>query len=1292
MFAAVAVLAAQGIFAATWWVQDEGGVDGTGYGTASNTPCKTIQYAVERASAGDTIQVLPGVYATDSTVCGRKSYGSAYKQYVRVYINKQLHIRSTDGREVTHIVGDNGLGVNEVDGSGGATMCVFVDGSKNAVIEGFTLRNGGACKNGGGAGGISASGNEWKTNRFMMAYCTVSNCTGYTVGGMSGGVAIGCLFAGNAAQTRGVAYAASMYNCIVAETVGGGQEVFKNCGPIVNCTVVNNLFGKGPASVDSGNVSAEGGHYYNCAFFGNQVGFSDPYGVYARSVVDGTSFSSSSTEVTSIPRNALFTNLTMSAVTGDYRPVAGGLLDGRGNPAYVALDGLPAAYRWRDFYGNPIAEGGPVPIGAILPAATPATVGVAQTENQRFKFNGRTAATSYHVHYSETWPSQVKLSPVDTETNAVVAISINGYGTVPASHCWLGRKDGVWISPPRAGALDANGNALGPVPIYSQRVSRHLYVDCNLGDYAGHDGSTWALAYATIQEAVTAASGSPTWIHVRGGTYSAGEATYSSLNAKARVVVETGNTVTFIEGVDGAENTVITGAAGSGNYGSGEGAVRCMILHGGKLCVAGFTFSGGCAYDNISGGKNYAGGVYCNSTAETVADCIFTGCRAYVASATYSGTLLRCLFHSNQSAAGVSRNGRSIGCIYRNNFSSGNVSHSLYSAQEGYNCTIYDPLAGSNCTVQNSDTLLINCLIAAGGNLAADNRLEGCVANPARLAAHDAFDESAVVFADQQVADAAGGDFRPLAGSPAVDSGVMESVQVQAAALCRYVTCDYENNPVAVDGAVFVGAVATAYEPVTYYVDASKTDDLGDGKSVETAKGTLAGAMTGLSFKWGDTLMALPGVYRSGSQLHTVKVSGSATPTIRSRVIVPAGVTLCAQGTAAETVIEGADATAPDGYGRGTDAIRGAMVMADGCLRGFTIRGGRTAALDNAYVDDQYGGGVLGQDRLKSRVEDCIISNNVSSCGGGVNYACCNRCRFFDNVAPRYASAARDAALYNCYFRGNRGPRVTECLYDCVNCTYGDNSEINGSATVIFENMGSCANLANVVVYGLVREDSSNAARNAMKAASVRNCVFPSGMRFYNWPEDAAAVSGIDTNHTQTALAAMFTDGMPVSNGVVTVDAGHALAAAGTLDVAGRRRTVNGTIDIGAYEYDWLADYSAALGRRVGVTDAAAAVVETDGKVTLSDGAELTATWTAPVKPGSDAARRSLHFVSATLTGAGALQIYLNGELLGTLTASGTLTFRNDLPLNELVFRYAGNGVATLTQLERYGGIGIRIR
>lgn len=54
-----------------------------------------------------------------------------------------------------------------------------------------------------------------------------------------------------------------------------------------------------------------------------------------------------------------------------------------------------------------------------------------------------------------------------------------------------------------------------------------VYVDNNMSDYTGHDGSSWTLAYKTIQEGVTAAADGDT-VLVAPGTYGDDQGTRTS--------------------------------------------------------------------------------------------------------------------------------------------------------------------------------------------------------------------------------------------------------------------------------------------------------------------------------------------------------------------------------------------------------------------------------------------------------------------------------------------------------------------------------------------------------------------------------------------------------------------------------------------------------------------------------------------------------------------------------------------------------------------------------------------
>ena len=1225
-------------------------------------PYTTIQDAINApgTSAGYTILVRPGVYAQ-----GGRSYGSSYTQNNRVYIDKTLHLKSTGGKDVTHIVGD------------ADTACIMAD-AKNIVIEGFTLRDGTGLAASGAAGGISAGGSGYTTNRFTIVDCVVSNCVGKT-GAISSGVAIRCRMSRNSPSGYGTVTGTSMYNCIV-ENQTSGYYAACNCGPLVNCTIVNNVVTKQPvynaSATDDG-----GGHVYDCVIYGNSAAFSDSVGIYENCVADGTAAG-----VTSIDRSSPYINLYMSAVTGDFRPVAGGVLDGEGSVSHFREDVFPAKYRDYDFDGN-ATDGRSVPIGVIVDPATPADVGVAADANIRFKFNGHDAAYGYHVHYADYYPSSLYLAPVDSITNSLAAISINAYGSIAIPfHHWLGVRKGVWITPPPAGAKSANGADLGPVPVYGQSVSKHFYVDCNLESYADHDGSSWSSAFKTIQEAVAAASGYASWIHVRAGDYGEGGGNDTSIvDGDARVVANTGSYATLISSEGDIENTIIRGAFGTGSYNGGSGACRCLVLKGSKLGVAGFTLAGGACSGSDANANG--GGVYAADSNVVVSDCVITNCRGYLCSAAYRGTLVRCRVEGSMSRICPTRNGYSVACIYRGNYSNPTACHAAYSEQTCVNCTIYDPNATESVQVNNSNTEFINCAFAAGGYLVATAGVafDGNVAQTSGLKKVDAAVEPNLASGDLLLTNPANGDFRPFETSPCIGAGVLSSSVRPYEWTSRYIGLDFSNNSVVLPGGkVVAGAMADVRKAVTYYVDASANDDSGDGLSEATAKHSLAGAMTTLDLLYGDEVVALPGTYNEASQLHGFTAIGSSTSTIRSRVVVPAGVTLRSRDGAATTIIEGADATSADDYGRGSDAIRGAAVEAGGRLVGFTIRSGRTAAADDNYIDDQTGGGVLGESWLTSVVEDCVITDNVSSCGGGVSHVLCRRCRFLGNIAPRFAPAARYASLYNCLFSGNRGVRTTEVLYDCVNCTYCDNYALDGvAATSTFQNMSDCANLANVLVCGTVVTVNSSQG-NAMNARRIRNCIFPREMGVVpgaTWPSDT---NGVNTAYSLAELREMFTDGYPVGSEVATVDAGYDISDAGETDVVGEARVQNGAIDIGAYEYDWKPDYGLALGRRVVVADASA-VVESDGVVTLSDGGELVAVWS--MSPDGSAPS-CMCAIPATISGDGTLYVYLNGadEPAGTLTASGSVRFDNENAVNHIVIRYSGTGSATLAKFRRETG------
>ena len=393
-----------------------------------------------------------------------------------------------------------------------------------------------------------------------------------------------------------------------------------------------------------------------------------------------------------------------------------------------------------------------------------------------------------------------------------------------------------------------------------------------------------------------------------------------------------------------------------------------------------------------------------------------------------------------------------------------------------------------------------------------------------------------------------------------------------------------------------------------WYVNAATDVENGSGTSPSSPKKTFHG--TGGVFDEcnvlpGDCIHVAPGTYATGEGKSDVSGEhGSAY--VNARCSIPEGVSVVADGGAEETFIVGADGrTGPiDSKGRGTNSVRCVYLRKASSVTGFTLTGGRTCG-DGAYNADNQGGGVYAVDN-SGLIIDCVISNNASSRGGGMNNGKAIRCKFFDNWANKNRAAVSAGIIIGCIVDRNRGVNATQNTLGIWNCTFGpDNTTEDGTTATSSLGM-PYGPVVNSVMCQKVQVDSS-------KAAYFTNCIF---VALVGTP-DKAFYS--DCTTTNADALAFNSDYSPVIGTNPAVDAGSLeytpSELTGCPDANGGQRIYNGAIDIGAVEADWRDIYAAALGKFVSVTSATENVTLSGGKVRLGADDEIAGTW-APCTSG----------------------------------------------------------------------------
>lgn len=1283
---------------------DEPGTPGT-----EAQPFLTIQGAVDQAEPGDLILVKPGVY----DVGGKPHVVGGIAHTNRLYLTTEnLTIRSTKGAAVTHIVGQKDYGTADPAHCGPAAVrCVYAYNAKGSVLQGFTLRDGASdystvysdssqylC------GGVSV---DIKTapNDFYLVDCVVSNCAAYKATGLRNGTGIRCLFANNEAVSTGAASGGSRLLCCVAtgnrRTSGSGSSVLSTCLSI-NCTIVGNAItdfaGNGETynSLCYGNASdATAGTFQNTLRTKDLTRppvMSPATGDFrpADPAVNGAG-DAAHLALVSAPAELLGTDfagnslplsgpMDVGAVQGAVTPVAGALVfhgqnvtvEGVGVPVnswirptayptqYVVCADVPTgshlfglessfasvkAWRFPDlqnrFFIVPPPEAdksvdltvtctkcayyvAPAPKGSN---SNPGTASEPFADLQK-AVDASTGGETYSVVYAEPGDYRTGGKPYNTTTQPLT-------NRVLFSHSVLLRGAGA-ASTFITGAED-------PVGFRGNGLAAVRCVACFNTAYAvGVQGFTLRNGHTLETDAV----------------YDGNKTSANDMNGSAVAGWGAGQNLTVLD-------CDITANGGTNNLISKACCERCRI-YSNRMGVAFVNDNSrlvSClAYDNLT----YKGASYIGNGSSLLNCTVVGDPQSYMgAGVTFFG--YNSIFDTakgnyvNQTLDGsllwnYTETPKRQGAVY--------ADPSFYNrAADDYRVTFDSP--SRTCgVVPAAETFWTNDFRYATSGLDGEKLVFGV----ASTAAGALMKPVGGMVLDTRGFLSVTKDGVPVdtdrilldADEEVVIAPISSTHSVLGFALNGATNLFGAAASLVVKGSdVQTGAVLTPVYSPDLYVDAVGGNDAWSGGDAASPKKTLSAILSNAIA--GDVVHAAAGVYSEGS------ATANDGDLCRARAVVPTDVTLVSDEGAEMTFIEGENAPEPElDSGVGSNAVRCVFLKPGACVRGFTLRKGRTACVgrgtDVAKThDDNIGAAVRGETcdhgsvPVSTRVENCIITDCTAWRTGGAAYCTLERCRV--TGCSSADTSYNVTGTYNCRHRNtylktpSRSTHLVMYPVDFISST-------------------ACASSGHAVYAAWNDALIVNSVSCGNAKLFAGQTVAPVGTYFTNRPDTEKGTDGVlGEGCVVTNSAALTFDnfGKPVLGQNVAIDGGVTAAVdvetVGSTDLYGVQRIYNGAIDAGACEHDWRTQYTTVVcGRRIVVSEASPEAVLDNGGIVLPDG-QLEFAWQA-TNPSLNTA-----VLAAEVTGGGMLVVTVNGTCVATLTSAGG---RKDVALG------AGQGLASV--------------
>jgi len=298
----------------------------------------------------------------------------------------------------------------------------------------------------------------------------------------------------------------------------------------------------------------------------------------------------------------------------------------------------------------------------------------------------------------------------------------------------------------------------------------------------------------------------------------------------------------------------------------------------------------------------------------------------------------------------------------------------------------------------------------------------------------------------------------------------------------------------------------------------------------------------------GAVVLVTNGIYVTGGRT-------AATGGLTNRVTVDRPVVLSSVNGPNLTIIQGYQLP---GTTNGDGAIRCVYLTNGSVLSGFTLTNGATGTMADSYTN-QSGGGAWCESS-SAIITNCVLSGNSAAGSGGCAYGgTLDQCLIQGNSA-KSGGGAYAAALYNCVVATNSAGYSAGGAFNCTlnNCTVVLNSANFGQGGGIILSAAT-----NCIIYYNTASEGPNYWDSCIGCVPpISSCTTPAASLF----GDPNAVVTVTNEPLFVRLSGGDFRLQPASP---CINAGNNVSAADAIDLDGNPRISGGTVDMGAYEFQF---------------------------------------------------------------------------------------------------------------------------